>query len=122
MSAKQTFWEVRLSDAAKADLRNIINWTADHFGDRVAETYSEIVYDALDALEDGPDVTGVRSNADLPKGILTLHAARLGKKARHVILFRAEPPRSGRIIQVLRILHDSMDLSRHVGQDEDGDS
>ncbi|TAN47380.1 MAG: type II toxin-antitoxin system RelE/ParE family toxin, partial [Rhodospirillales bacterium] len=117
MPTKQTFWEVRLSDAAKADLQNIINWTADHFGDRQAETYSEIVYDALEALEDGPDVVGVRVHDDLPKGILTLHAARSGKKARHVILFRAEPPRSGKIIQVLRIPHDSMDLFRHVGQD-----
>ena len=45
---------------------------------------------------------------------MTLHVARQGRKGRHLVACRtgvtADPP----TIDVLRILHDSMELSRHI--------
>lgn len=74
---------------------------------------------ALEALAAGPDVVDVKARDDIAPGIHTLHVARQGRKGRHfVVLGVAEPG----TIDVLRILHDSMDLPRHVGaaNDEQG--
>lgn len=49
-------------------------------------------------------------------GIRTLHAARNGHKARHFVVFRVA---EGQILEVLRLLHDSMDLARHLPRAED---
>jgi toxin ParE1/3/4 len=40
--------------------------------------------------------------------------AREGRRGRHFVLFRAGPEQT---IEVLRILHDAMDLSRHLSKD-----
>lgn len=52
---------------------------------------------------------------DIAPGIRTLHVARQGRKGRHLVMFRVAPER---VIEVLRLLHDSMDLSRHWPNDD----
>lgn len=42
---------------------------------------------------------------------MSLHVARRNRRGRHFILFRATE--AGQI-QVVRILHDAMDLARHI--------
>lgn len=122
MSGAQEFWRVRLASAAEADFDQILQWTAERFGKDQADVYTETLLAALDALKQGPAVAGVRVRDDLPRGILTLHVARFGPRARHLVVFRIESSRDEQIVQVLRILHDSMDLPRHVDPSEDGDS
>jgi len=121
VSGRPGDWRIVLTSAAEADFDQILQWTAEHFGNEQAEAYSEILLAALEALKDGPTLPDVRAREDLPWGILTIHAARSGKKARHIILFRVDPARDTKTLQVLRILHDAMDLSRHVGQDDESD-
>jgi len=41
-----------------------------------------------------------------------LHVAPQGRKGRHLMVFRTHE--QGGVIEVLRILHDSMDLARHL--------
>ncbi len=118
MKKHRDFWLVRLASAAEDDLDQILQWTAERFGKKQADGYAEILMAAVKTLAAGPTLAGVKSRDDLPKDILTLHTSRSGHKARHVILFRAAPERSKKIIQVLRILHDAMDLSRHLPDDE----
>ena len=114
MSGQQRLWRVRLAAAAEADFDQILQWTAERFGKRRADIYTETLLAALDALKEGPTVAGVKTRDGLSKDILTLHASRSGRKARHIILFRVEPGGDERVIQILRILHDSMDLPRHL--------
>ncbi|MEO5337344.1 MAG: type II toxin-antitoxin system RelE/ParE family toxin [Magnetospirillum sp. WYHS-4] len=118
MSGQRDFWLVRLASAVEADLDQILQWTAEHFGEEQADSYAETLMAAVDALKAGPTTAGVKARSDLPEGILTLYAARLGRKARHVILFRAERERGRKTIQVLRILHDAMDFPRHLADEE----
>jgi toxin ParE1/3/4 len=61
-------------------------------------------------LEGGPDVLGARAREDIQPGIRPLHVARQGRAGRHFVVFRA----TGSDIDVLRLLHDSMDLPRHL--------
>jgi toxin ParE1/3/4 len=53
--------------------------------------------------------------------LFTLHVARKRRRGRHFILFRADTNPNRGLIDVLRILHDAMDLERHVpDEDDDG--
>lgn len=118
MSASQG-WEVLLTDAAKADLRGIVGWTAEHFGDGQAKAYSGMISSAFRALKAGPNSIGVRGRDDLGDGMFILPIARSGKRGRHLIVFRTAPDRNAKTLQILRILHDAMDLLRHVSPDDE---
>ena len=50
---------------------------------------------------------------------MTLHVARGGRKGRHFVLYRVNTQGPTQVIDVLRLLHDSMDLSRHIERDDD---
>jgi len=113
MTPDKTKWAVLLTDTAKADLRDIILWTANQFGDQQAKTYAQIIYEAISALTEGPDIVGVKPCTDVSDKVYMLHTARSGKKARHLIMFQVET-QAEHIIQIIRILHDSMDVSRHI--------
>lgn len=107
-------WEIRLADTAKADLRGIVGWTARHFGDQRAKAYSEMISSALRSLKAGPDTIGVRSRSELGEDVFILPIARPGKRGRHLILFRAVSGHGTKSLQILRVLHDAMDLPRHL--------
>lgn len=114
MTVEGRFWTVRLTAAAEADFRNIIAWTLDRFGDKQARVYEDAVAAALDALSDGPTTVGVKERSEIAKGLFTFHIARGNRRGRHFVLFRVADKDRPRTIEVLRILHDAMDLDRHV--------
>lgn len=77
--------------------------------------YEETLISALDALTAGPTIPGAKPVVDLPLGLLTLHIARRRRKGLHVIVFRVQRGSDGERIEVVRILHDAMDIARHLG-------
>lgn len=104
-------WTVRLAKQAELDFLGIATWTAENFGERQAESYVETLTLAIEALHDGPEILGTKARDEIEPGIRTLHVARQGRSGRHFILFRVA---DNQYIEVLRLLHDSMDLARHV--------
>ena len=60
--------------------------------------------------------TGTRD--DIARGLVALHVAREGRKGRHFVMFRVGSPDDSPVIDVLRLLHDAMDLSRHFAVEE----
>jgi toxin ParE1/3/4 len=104
-------WTIRLTAAAEADVRAIFVWTVEHFGVEQARRYRATILAAFRDLDKGPDAEGVRDRAELGRGLKSLHVARHGRRGRHLILFTAGIENR---IQILRILHDSMDLARHL--------
>lgn len=115
-------WRVRLTAAAEADVRDIVLWTARRFGVARARAYADTLSLAVRALADGPAVAGARRREDIAKGILVLHVARGGRKGGHVVVYRVGAPEKPPVIDVLRVLHDAMDLPRHVGETKEEDS
>ncbi|MEY2838542.1 MAG: hypothetical protein RJB60_841 [Pseudomonadota bacterium] len=109
-------WIVRLTDQAEHDLLAIATWTTENFGATQAEHYVETLTQAIESLIDGPELLGAKARDEIAPGIRTLHAARNGHKARHFVVFRVA---EGQILEVLRLLHDSMDLARHLPGEED---
>jgi len=114
MTAAGKRWRIRLAAAAEDDFKQILRWTAEQFGEQQARVYAEILSAALDELSAGPKLIGIRARGDIGKGLFTLHVARAGRKGRHFVMFRIGHDQRGEVIEVLRLLHDSMDLPRHL--------
>jgi toxin ParE1/3/4 len=109
-------WRVRLGAQAERDLLSILQWTAENFGGQQAKNYRTTLLQSVRELAAGPDVSGARKRDDIVKGFYSLHVARHGRRGRHLLLYR---PAAGRKIEIVRILHDSMDLRRHLSASED---
>lgn len=105
---------MRLTAAAEADFQDILRWTLEHFGEAQTRVYAETLSSALEALAAGPRVIGATARNDTGKGLFTLHVARHGRKGRHFVMFRVGHDQGRDLIEVLRLLHDAMDLPRHV--------
>ena len=110
-------WTVRLTDRADQDIVEILRWTSAYFGARQAQVYARTLSLAIEALIEGPEVVGVRTREEIALRIRSLHVARRGRKGRHFVVFRVA---GEQMIDVLRLLHDSMDLIRQI-EDSQGD-
>jgi toxin ParE1/3/4 len=109
-------WTVRLVAVSERDYLEVIQRSAQDFGPLQAEVYAQTLALALDALrENGPLTIGVKPREEIGAGIFTLHAARFKRKASHFLVFRVLEIRT---IEVLRILHDRMDLARHISLEQ----
>lgn len=105
-------WRVRLADQAAQDVEDILDWTLEQFGPMQLESYTEVISDALEALNQGPQLIDVRSRPELGHDVATLHVSRNGRKGRHQLVFRVDE--TACLIEILRVLHDSMDLKKHL--------
>jgi toxin ParE1/3/4 len=107
----RTRWRIRLGDEAERDFVRILRSTKEKFGERQVGVYRVTLLEALAALSEGPDLLGSAPRAEILPDLRTLHVAHKGRRGRHFIKCRAAP---GHVIEVVRILHDAMDLARHV--------
>lgn len=107
-------WTIRLAAAAEQDFREIVRWTVVNFGRIQARAYASTLSNALHDLAHGPSIIGSRQREDIGPGIHTLHVARKGRQGRHLVVFRVTPSPGEQVVEVLRLLHDSMDLPRHL--------
>jgi toxin ParE1/3/4 len=112
-------WRVRLSDLADTDFQGILLWTENRFGEEQARIYEEALIAILASLSEGPSTPGARSRPEVGKGLHTLHVAGTRRRARHLVLFRVV---GDGLIEIVRILHDGMDLARHLPTDEAGET
>ena len=97
----------------------MLRWTSAQFGEAQAHVYAETLFAALKDLAAGPSVAGRKKRDDITKGLSTLHVARNGRKGRHFVMFRIAHDQGSAVIDVLRILHDAMDLQRHLPQGDE---
>lgn len=90
-----------LSNRAKADLRGIWNYTEDRWGEQQADKYYRDIIKTIEQLASG-ERQGRKS--DVRDGYLKYLVGR------HFVYFT----KGDRKIIVVRILHDSMETSRHL--------
>ena len=112
MTAPAQRWAIRLAAAAETDCAEIVRWTAQQFGLRQARNYAATLDAALASLIQGPGVPGARRRSDIGPELWSLHVARQRRRGSHVVIFRA--PDGAAVLEVLRVLHDAMDLPRHL--------
>ncbi len=105
---------VSFAAAAQTDLDNIAAWTTENFGPSQAENYIEAILDTIDELTalKSPSRSLVRD--EIARGLRTLHMRKRGRRGRHFILYSETPDE----VRIQRILHDSMELSRHISRED----
>jgi toxin ParE1/3/4 len=106
---------VLLTGAAESDFERIIEWTVERFGEAQALIYAEALSRGIEALVEGPSSLGAKQHDEILKGLHSLHVDRQDREGRHFVMLRIAA--EGDAIEVLRLLHDSMDLPRHLGDD-----
>jgi toxin ParE1/3/4 len=109
-----------VSDEAKADIREILIWSHARFGDSVRDGYEELIFTAITDIAADPARVGVRDRPELGDAVRSMHLAqsrdnvgagvRRIMSPRHFVIFRTDNVET---VFILRILHDSMNLSDH---------
>lgn len=112
-------WRVRLGAAAELDFANILKWTTENFGERQSRVYRSTIVQAIGELTHGAKAAGSRARDDIMPGLRTLHVARQGRRGSHFLIYRITPKGT---IEIVRILHDRMDLRRHIPSLSDKDT
>ena len=91
-----------LSPAAQADVEHIWHYTAEHWSKQQAERYTRSIQAACEALSDGSRIGQPADNIRLGYRKATVGS--------HVIFYRMQ----GNTVEVIRILHQRMDIERHM--------
>jgi toxin ParE1/3/4 len=103
--AKRT---IVLGGLAERDFSEIVDWTTENFGPRQAERYVDEILATIDAIAENPNSSRSRERPEIGAGY---RSVRLRRPGRHFILYRTEGMDT---VLVVRILHDSMEISLHV--------
>jgi plasmid stabilization system protein ParE len=108
----RTAWDVHVTDAAQDDFDDALIWTRATFGPDQEERYRQLLAAGLRALSEAPTAAPIRRRTVAGQKLFFLRP-RLGRRhALHLLVFRLLP--ETRTVVVLRILHEKMDLPRHL--------
>jgi toxin ParE1/3/4 len=113
---------IRLTSAARADIVDILEYSEAQFGLAARQRYEHLVATALRDIAEEPKRPGSAPRPELGGDIRSWHLrlsrerANAGhgvvRRPRHMILYTVIDEAS---VGVLRVLHDAMELHRHVG-------
>ncbi len=113
--------EYRLSPIAEQDLEAVLAWSHGHFGEQGRFRYEALLIRAILDVAADPRRPGCQSRPELAAGALTYHllnsrdhvpkAQGRVRKPRHFLLARLA---DDGCLEIGRVLHDSMDLTRHL--------
>jgi toxin ParE1/3/4 len=114
----------RLSPLAERDIEAILAWTHEHFGERGRLRYEALIVRTIQDVADDPMRPGTLARPELTPGARTYHlrlsrdrimpATDRVRQPRHFLLYRARPDEP---VEIGRVLHDGMDLMRHLPDD-----
>lgn len=113
--------EYLVAPTAERDILLILERSLENFGARACDRYADLIYRAIRDVAKDPQRPGIHHRPELAADARTYHISHsskstgqrvaLVKRPRHVLVFR-QP--SENVVEVGRVLHDSMDLARHL--------
>ncbi len=108
-----------LAPDAETDIDEILEWSVEKFGADVRDGYEELIGTTIERLLIDPEHPITRERPELGRGIRVVHlrscrdrvrtGVRRIRDPRHFVVYR----RADDVVQVVRVLHDAMDLPRH---------
>lgn len=116
---KSAGFRLHLTGPAQRDIAAIDIYTARRFGDAAAGRYDLLIRQALCEFQDDPSRLGVKTRPEVLSPEFKLYHLsssrdRVGgqpvKEPRHFVIYRLRSS----VIEVLRVLHDSRELARHL--------
>lgn len=113
----------RLSEAAQGDVLEILAWTHERFGEAARLRYESLIVAALRDVASQPDRPGSLARPELGAGVRSWHLRQsrehtkpgvgIVHRPRHFLVYRLQTG----LVVVGRVLHDAMELARHVDPD-----
>src|SRR5262245_45994338 len=113
--------QIVIAPKARQDIADILAWTLENFGPQMATRYSKLIQTAIEAVAANPELAGSAGRPDIAENCRTYHLFHSRKKAgprgrrvrnpRHFLLYRVAETD---VVQIGRVLHDSMDLEQHL--------
>ncbi|KPF87663.1 hypothetical protein IP70_02140 [alpha proteobacterium AAP38] len=108
----------KLTELAAGDIKGISDYTGANFGNPMRKTYNELIRLGVASIVSEPRRRGVTVVRHSGESLLTYHLRHVKqtqvKAPRHLIVYRLS---ANGFITILRVLHESMDISRHVDND-----
>lgn len=114
-------FELELTRAALDDIVEVLDFSFERFGERARRRYEALIGTGLQDLRSDPARPGSVDRQEVNPGVRTYHlmhcrrrAARDGMSVaapRHLLVYKMKAPKT---VYVLRLLHDAMDLERHI--------
>lgn len=113
----------RLSSPARADIAQILAVSAERWGLEIRRRYAALLAAAMRKVAAQPNGTATRNRADLSRGVRSFHLrhARVDgetpvRQPVHVLFYRVVRPE---LVEIVRVLHERMEPSRHLGAKSD---
>ena len=108
---------LRISRGAEADLIEILSVSEARWGVAARRRYEGLVEAAFRAIAADPILPTSRDRAELMVGLRSLHLHHVGRDREvrrpvHVVYYKVSEPG---VVEIVRVLHDKMEPSRHVG-------
>jgi toxin ParE1/3/4 len=116
--------QFRISSLAERDIAIILEWTHEHFGEDARTRYEALLEQALIDVAADPQRAGTLARPEIARFAMTYHlrhsrvrvkpASERVRRPRHYLLYRSGPDG---VVEIARVLHDEMDLKRHLPED-----
>lgn len=113
--------QYRLTHSAQADIVSILAWSDEQFGVEARKRYEALIATAIRDAAASTDDGGHPPRPELGNGVFAWHLSQSRVQApgrvrrpRHFLICR----RDGEVLVVGRVLHDAMDLRRHVDPEQ----
>lgn len=108
----------RLTHAAQSDITSILAWANEQFGTEARQRYQALIITAIRDAAARADNIGHIPRPELGDGVFSWHLSQSRdhapggtvRRPRHFLICRRESD----ILVIGRVLHDAMDLRRHV--------
>ena len=112
--------EVIIAPKARRDIASILAWTEENFGPQTLKRYAKLIATAIEQIAEDPELAGSTERPEIAERCRTYHlffsrksAGRTGdriRQPRHFLLYRVT---EFNVVEIGRVLHDSMDLHDH---------
>lgn len=99
---------LRIHPLVEADIEGVLAYTLDRFGLEQCRRYEQLIQEALVRLVERPQIGRELRGR---QGFFLHSIGRRGRRASHQFLYRVLADGG---VEVLRLLHDSMDVSRQI--------
>ncbi len=121
--------DVIIAPKVRSDIASILAWTQENFGPQTRQRYGKLIETAIAAIAADPDIPGSLQRPEIAKDCRTYHLFHARKKVggrgtrirnpRHFLLYRVT---QAGVVEIGRVLHDSMDLEQHLPEEYSGPS
>jgi toxin ParE1/3/4 len=113
-----------IAPKARRDIANILAWTEETFGPETLRRYARLIAAAIEQVAENPESSGSCQRPEIADNCRTYHlffsrksAGQAGdriRRPRHFLLYRVS---ESDMVEIGRVLHDSMDLREHLPEE-----